>query len=72
MTTKLQEVRKSKGFTQKELAEKVGMNLTTLRRYENGDRSINLAAAIAVWRLAQVLECSIEDIFEPEEKQNEN
>lgn len=64
MATKLQELRKTKDLTQKELAEKAGMNLTTLRRYENGDRNINLAAALTVWKLSQVLECGIEELLE--------
>lgn len=64
MTTRLQELRKAKDLTQKELAEKVGMSLATLRQYEIGFRSINGASALTVWRLAQVLECNIEDILE--------
>lgn len=64
MATKLQEIRKTRGFTQKELAEKTGMNLITLRRYENGDRNINLAAALTVWKLSQVLECGIEELLD--------
>lgn len=70
--TKLQEMRKTVGLTQAELAEKAGLKISVLRQYEIGFRSINNAAAIAVWRLAQVLECSIEDIFEPEEKRDES
>lgn len=62
--TKLQEMRKTVGLTQAELAEKAGLKISVLRQYEIGFRSINNAAAMTVWRLCQVLGCTLEDILE--------
>ena len=61
---KLKEMREKRGYTQAELAERAGLNLGTYRMYEQGVKDINKAAAITVYKLAQVLRCAVEDLLE--------
>lgn len=60
--TKLQTQRKKYGCSQKELAEKSGVNLRTLQQYELGTKDISKASAGAVIALARTLGCSVEDL----------
>lgn len=62
-TTKLQKQRKKYGYSQRELAEKTGVNLRTLQQYELGTKDIRKASAGAVLALANALGCGIEDIM---------
>jgi transcriptional regulator with XRE-family HTH domain len=62
--TNLQRIRKESGLTQKQLAEKSGVNLKMIRKYEQGVQDINRAAAITVLNLAWVLNCDITEIME--------
>ncbi len=41
-TLKLREARKAKGWTQKELAERIGTSQNNISRYETGQRQIKL------------------------------
>lgn len=61
--TKLQQQRKKYGYSQRELAEKTGVNLRTLQQYELGTKDISKASVGAVLSLANALGCSIEDII---------
>ena len=63
-TTKLQEIRKNSGYSQRELAEKAGVNLRTLQQYELRAKDINKAASGTLLALAKVLGCKIEDLME--------
>ena len=63
-TTRLKQIRKEKGLTQKELAEKTDTNLRTIQHYEQGSKDLNMAAAITVLRIAKALGCSIEDLLD--------
>lgn len=63
-STKLQLLRKNIGYSQKELAEKAGVNLRTLQQYELKAKDINKAASKTLLSLAKVLGCRIEDIME--------
>lgn len=63
--TKLQQQRKHCGYTQKELADKSGVNLRTLQQYESGAKELAKASVSAVFALANVLGCKIEDLLEP-------
>ncbi len=63
-TTRLQQMRKNCGLSQKELAEKSGVNLRTLQQYELGTKDINKASASSVYALAKVLNCEVEDLLE--------
>ncbi|MCF0146453.1 MAG: helix-turn-helix transcriptional regulator [Eubacterium sp.] len=62
--TKLQRQRKLLGYTQKELAEKSGVNLRTLQQYEIGSKDLGKAAVDSVLALSSVLGCGIEDIID--------
>ena len=57
---KLAELRKSKGLTQQEFAEKLGISNKSLSRYERGDRNPSLAE---LKRIADVLGCEINDLI---------
>ena len=64
MPTRLQQQRKQCGYTQKELAEKTGVNLRTLQQYELKAKEIDKASARTVLALANVLGCRAEGILE--------
>ena len=61
--TKLSNRRKELGISQKELAEKSGINLRTLQDYEQGRKDIKKASVTTVLTLSLVLKCKIEDII---------
>lgn len=62
--TRLQAQRKISGYSQRELAEKVGVNLRTLQQYEIRAKDINKAAGVTLLALAKVLGCRVEDLLE--------
>lgn len=64
MTSKLQNIRKAKGLTQKELADATGINLRTLQHYEQGNKDLNKAAVDAVYKIAVALGVAIEDLID--------
>lgn len=61
---KLQQQRKRCGYSQKELAEKSGVNLRTLQQYELKTKDISKASVQTVLALANVLGCRAEDLME--------
>lgn len=56
--TKLKQLRTKKNLSQKDLAEKAGINVRTLQQYEQGTRDLNKAEALTVLKLAFVLNCN--------------
>ena len=64
LPTRLQAQRKISGYSQRELAEKVGVNLRTLQQYEIRAKDINKAACATLLALAKVLGCHAEDLLE--------
>ncbi len=64
VTTRLQTLRKNSGYSQRVLAEKSGVNLRTLQKYETGAKDINKAAAESLNALARALGCRMEDLLE--------
>lgn len=56
----LQNVRISRGFTQSELAEKLGVRSSTISQYEKGKRSPNI---YILKDLAEVLSCTVDDLL---------
>lgn len=64
LMTNLQLTRKHRGLTQKQLAEKSGVSLKMIQKYEACEKDISHARAITVWKLAAVLGCEITDLFE--------
>lgn len=63
-STKLQTRRLERGLTQAELAEASGVSLRAIQQYEQRQKSIDRARAISVYRLAQALDCHIEELLE--------
>ena len=64
--TQLQILRKSIGYSQKELAEKSGVSLRMIQQYEQRAKDINKAAGTNLLSLAQTLGCRVEDLMEAE------
>lgn len=62
--SKLQQQRKRCGYSQKELAEKSGVNLRTLQQYELKTKDIRKASVQTVLALANVLGCQAENLLE--------
>lgn len=62
--TNLKRIRTAAGITQAALAESSGISLRTLQDYEQGRKNINGAAALTVFRLAQMLNVDVEDLLE--------
>ncbi|MBQ3113677.1 MAG: helix-turn-helix transcriptional regulator [Phascolarctobacterium sp.] len=64
---KLQEERKRAKFSQSQLAEKAGIEISTLKKYERGARVIDNANLKILLALAITLDCRLEDIVEDED-----
>ena len=62
--TNLKRIRLATGLTQATLSESSGVSLRTLQDYEQGRKPINQTAAITVYRLAQALGATVEDLLE--------
>lgn len=65
--TNLKQYREMRKLSQRELAEKAGINLRTLQDYEQGRKPINQAAAITVYKLSEALDCAVWELLEDEE-----
>lgn len=61
VTTHLREVRKSKGLTQKEVAEALLISKDSLSRYERGEQDPRLDVAI---RLGKYYNVSMESLYD--------
>ena len=61
--TKLKEIRINKNITQKKLAEISGVNIRMIQKYETGERDLNKAEVVTVYRLAKALDVPIEDLL---------
>lgn len=59
----LKEKRTVMGLSQSQLAEKSGVSKRAIQDYEQGYRDINGAKAIYIYKLAQALECNMEDLI---------
>lgn len=62
--TNIQKQRKLCGLSQRELAQRSGVNVRTLQQYEIKTKDINKAAGVTLLSLAKALGCEIEDIIE--------
>jgi transcriptional regulator with XRE-family HTH domain len=62
--TNLKRIRQASGLSQAKLAEVSGINVRMIQYYEQGAKDINVAAALTVHKLAQALDCSVEDLLE--------
>jgi len=64
---KLKEIREQKGLSQKKLAELSGVKLATVQKLDGGINNVNKAQADTLYKLAKVLEVSIEDLIDTDE-----
>jgi len=64
--TRLKDIRESKNITQAKLSEISGVNFRTLQYYEQGYKDINKAQGITLYKIAQALECKIEELLDIE------
>lgn len=64
--TNLAYLRNDKRITQATLSERSGVSLRTIQDYEQGRKPINGAAALTVYKLAQALNVTVEDLLELE------
>jgi len=60
----LKQIRRAKGITQRELAEQSGVSLRIIQQYEQKQRDIQKAEAQSIVAMANVLGCSVEELFE--------
>lgn len=61
---KLKEIRTQQGLSQSLLSKKANVSLRALQAYEQGDRDLNKAQAETVYKLAQALDCTIEELID--------
>lgn len=62
--SKLKILRKKCRLTQEELAEKSGVSPNTIRAYERKSKDLNKAQFDTIIRLARVLKCEVEELFD--------
>lgn len=62
-TSELQRIRRLRGYSQRLLSEKSGVNLRTLQQYETGAKDINKASVSSVVAMAKVLGCDVEELL---------
>lgn len=62
--SKLKAKRESAGLSQSDLAEASGVSLRMIQYYEQGFKDINRAAVVTIKRLADALECEIDELIE--------
>lgn len=62
--TNLKRIRRESGLTQAGLAEKSGVNVRMIQHYEQGQKPINSAEALTVYKLAKALDCTVEELLE--------
>lgn len=60
---RLKELRIKKGLTQKELAQRTGLSVRLIQKYEQNVQDLNKVYAITIYKLAKALECSYEDLL---------
>lgn len=60
----IKKLRESRNLTQVELSKLTNINLDTLKSYEQNLRDIKSAKTIFSIKLAEVLKCNIEDLFD--------
>lgn len=62
--TNLKRIRTIYGFTQAQLAERSGVSLRSIQMYEQRNKNINKASVDAIYQIAKVLGCTMEDLIE--------
>lgn len=67
---KLQAARQNAGLSQSQLAERSGISLSTLQKYERDAKDINGAKLLTLLKLKVAIGCRLEDILTDEEVLN--
>ena len=62
--SRLQEIRKARGFTQKQLSEASGVALRMIQLYEQKQNDIGKAQVTVVINIAKALGCEVEDLID--------
>jgi transcriptional regulator with XRE-family HTH domain len=62
--SQLKDIRKNSGLSQSKLSESSGVNVRMIQDYEQGHKNINTAQALTVYKLAQALGVTVEDLLE--------
>ena len=62
--TNLKRIRSAYGCSQAELAKRSGVSLRSIQMYEQRNKNINKASAEALYRIAKVLGCTMENLLE--------
>ena len=62
--SRLQEIRKARGFTQKQLSEASGVALRMIQLYEQKQNDISKAQVTVVINIAKALGCEVEDLID--------
>lgn len=60
----LKDLRLKKGLSQSKLAQQAEVSIRAIQEYEQGNRDINKAQAFTLLKLANILDCNIEDLME--------
>ena len=64
MGNNLKRYRSEAGISQSKLSELSGVNLQMIQKYELGIKDINKAQGETLYKLAQALNCKVEDLLE--------
>ena len=62
--TNLQRIRKAAGISQAKLSALSGVNAQMIAFYEQQVKDINAAGAMTVYKMAQALYCTVEELIE--------
>ena len=60
----LKRIRHAAGLSQSQLAQASGVALRMIQAYEQGSKDVNRAEGLRLYRLAQALSCTVEDLLE--------
>lgn len=63
----LKEMRSKMNLTQAELSQKARVSLRMIQKYEQGEKDLNKAQGITIYRLSKVLKCRMEDLIRKEQ-----
>ena len=66
--TNLSYIRNTKRISQSKLAKISGVSLRMISKYETGDKDINKAQALTVYKLASALGVEVKDLLEKDNK----
>ena len=59
----LKQLRNQAGLSQSQLAMIADVSIRMIQKYEIGDKDIQKAQAITIYKLARALDCSMEDVI---------